>query len=321
MKKKIFLGGLVLVIFGALVAAVFLNSKEELSFAPVFSPLPTPTPTPLPVKIIFAGDLMFDRNIRLQAKKSGGYDFFFTNLAPLFKGADLAVANLEGPITNFSSKSVGTLPGSPNNFIFTFPPEVMETLKKNNFYLLNLGNNHILNFGLEGLAQTKNYLKAAGLNYFGNTGDDEERYFIWQKDNLKIGFVNYNQFAPSGFALAKEDVARVRPQADLVILYAHWEEEYQQQPSKIIEEQAHELVEAGVDLIIGSHPHVIQPAEFYQGKKIYYSLGNFLFDQYFSEETQKGLLVLLTLDPQTRAFSFQDLTIEMASGAPLVIKE
>jgi len=324
MKKRIFWGVLVLVIFGALlVGAIFSKPKEEVGFPPLFSPPPTliPSPVPKPIKIIFGGDLMFDRNIRLQAEKFGGYDFFFTNLAPLFQEADLVVANLEGPITKFSSQSVGTLPGSPKNFIFTFSPAVVETLAKNNFYLLNLGNNHILNFGLEGLAQTKNYLKVAGIGYFGNTGDDEERYFIWQKDNLKIGFVNYNQFVPNGFALAKEDILKARPQADLIILYAHWGEEYQEEPNKLIKEQAHQLAEAGADLIIGSHPHVVQPAELYQGKKIYYSLGNFLFDQYFSPETQKGLLVVLTIDPKTRAFSFQDLTVQMASGAPLVLEE
>lgn len=323
MKKRIFLGGLILVIFGVFLGVIFSNSKEEVNFAPVFLSPPTPisSPAPKPIKIVFGGDLMFDRNIRLQAEKFGGYDFFFTNLAPLFQEADLVVANLEGPITEFSSQSVGTLPGSPKNFIFTFSSAVVETLAKNNFYLLNLGNNHILNFGLEGLAQTKNYLKVAGIGYFGNTGDDEKRYFVWQKDNLKIGFVNYNQFAPNGFALAKEDILKARPQADLVILYAHWGEEYQERPGQTIEKQARQLVEAGADLIIGSHPHVVQPAELYQGKKIYYSLGNFLFDQYFSPETQKGLLVVLTIDPKTRAFSFQDLTVQMASEVPLVLEE
>ncbi len=323
MKKIIFLGGLILVIFGILLGVIFSDSKEEVSFASVFLSPPTliPSPAPKPIKIIFGGDLMFDRNVRLQAEKFGDYDFFFTNLAPLFQEADLVVANLEGPITKFSSQSVGTLPGSPKNFIFTFSPAVVETLAKNNFYLLNLGNNHILNFGLGGLAQTKNYLKAAGIGYFGNTVDDEERYFIWQKDNLKIGFVNYNQFAPNGFAVAKEDILKTRPQADLIILYAHWGEEYQEEPNKLIKEQAHQLIKTGADLIIGSHPHVVQSTEAYQGKKIYYSLGNFLFDQYFSPETQKGLLVVLTIDPKTRAFSFRDLTVQMASEAPLVLEE
>jgi len=321
MKKRIFLGGLILAIFGVLSGVIFLKPKEEVSFLSFFSPPPTPTLSLSPVKIIFGGDLMFDRNIRLQAEKAGGYDFFFTNLAPLFQEADLVVANLEGPITSFASQSVGTLPGSPKNFIFTFSPTVVKTLKQNNFHLLNLGNNHILNFGPEGLAQTKNYLKTAGLNFFGNTGDDEERYFIWQKDNLKIGLVNYNQFVPHGFVAAQEDILKARSQADLVVLYAHWGEEYQERPSQTIKEQAHQLIEAGADLIIGSHPHVIQSVELYQGKKIYYSLGNLLFDQYFSPETQKGLLVVLTIDPKTRAFSFQDLTVQMASGVPLVLEE
>lgn len=322
MKKRIFLGGLILVIFGVLfVGAIFSKPKEEVSFLSFFSPPPTPTPPPSPVKIIFGGDLMFDRNIRLQAEKFGDYDFFFTNLAPLFQEADLVVANLEGPITSFASQSVGTLPGSPKNFIFTFSPEIVKTLKQNNLRLLNLGNNHILNFGPEGLAQTKNYLETAGLKFFGNTGDNEERYFIWQKDNLKIGFVNYNQFVPNGFTLAKEDILKARSQADLVVLYAHWGEEYQERPGQTIEEQAHQLIEAGADLIIGSHPHVIQSTELYQGKKIYYSLGNFLFDQYFSPETQKGLLVVLTIDPKTRDFSFQDLTVQIISGSPLVLEE
>jgi len=115
------------------------------------------------VEILFVGDLMFDRGIRYYAEKNGGNDFIFKEISKFLKDKDLVVANLEGPITKNQSVSAGTVPGSTNNYFFTFDPSVARTLYKNNIKLVSLGNNHILNFNYDGLAETKKYLDEANV--------------------------------------------------------------------------------------------------------------------------------------------------------------
>ncbi|MDD3679599.1 MAG: CapA family protein, partial [Candidatus Shapirobacteria bacterium] len=111
------------------------------------------------VRLLFGGDLMFDRHIRL-AGQNLGYDFVFSDLKELFFDYDLVIANLEGPITDNASVSLGTMPGTPQNFIFTFDPQVAGLLADHNIRIVCLGNNHILNFGQKGLDSTKQYLTA-----------------------------------------------------------------------------------------------------------------------------------------------------------------
>ncbi len=122
---------------------------------------------PAHIKILFAGDLMFDLGIRYYAEKGGGNDFIFEKILNLLFNNDLAVVNLEGPITGEKSVSSGTAPGSTNNYFFTFDPSVAKTLSEKNIKLVNLGNNHILNFGSRGLESTKKYLDESSVDYFG----------------------------------------------------------------------------------------------------------------------------------------------------------
>lgn len=251
------------------------------------------------VTLLFGGDLMFDRSIRSSIDENG-VDFILSELYPLFSTYDAVVANLEGPVTDNPSISLGSEPGSARNFSFTFSPLITDLLKKSNISIVNLGNNHITNFGTDGIIQTKKYLIESTINYFGDTGNETqstERVLIKIINNQTIAFVNYNQFAASGFEHALEDVAfaNADPTVDTIIVYTHWGNEYVPTANTVIQNQAHSIIDAGADLIIGSHPHVIQNKEVYNGKTIYYSLGNFVFDQYFSKETTEGLLVAVEI--------------------------
>lgn len=234
---------------------------------------------------------MFDRSLRSVAMKES-YSFILEEITEYLNGFDLVIANLESPITDNESQSTGSEIGSTDNYIFTSDPQIIPVLKENNLGLLNLGNNHTLNFGEEGLNQTTDYLDESNILYFGDTGTNLVSPFIIRHfGDLKIVFINYNQFVGQGIDSTLELISQLESQANLTILYTHWGEEYQTEPSNIIEEQAYQFIDQGADLIIGSHPHVVQTHELYNGKHIYYSLGNFVFDQYFSEETQQGLLV------------------------------
>jgi len=288
----------ILLLPSLVVVAIFLyfsltsppeSSPKVLSLSTT-TPTPTPTLSP-PLNLLFTGDAMFDRSIRSRGEKEG-YSFILEEITEYLNSFDLVITNLEGPLTDNQSQSTDSEIGSTDNYIFTFDSEIIPTLKENNLTLLNLGNNHILNFGEDGLKQTTDYLNENDLKYFGDTGTSLVSPFIIQNLNgLEIVFINHNQFTGQGIDPTLDLISRLETQVDLIILYTHWGEEYQEEPSDTIEEQAYQFIDQGVDLIIGSHPHVIQTHELYNGKHIYYSLGNFVFDQYFSEETQQGLLV------------------------------
>ena len=113
-----------------------------------------------------------------------------------------------------------------------------------------------------------------------------------EKNGITIGFVGYHQLIEKGFENVIAEIQRLRPLVDVLIAYPHWGVEYvTDTPSKLQITEAHDMIDMGVDMVIGAHPHVIQPFELYRGKPIFYSLGNFVFDQYFSRQTMQGLIL------------------------------
>jgi poly-gamma-glutamate synthesis protein (capsule biosynthesis protein) len=261
------------------------------------------------VSVLFVGDLMFDRYVREIAEKRGN-DFIFEKISSFLKESDFIVANIEGPITDNKSVSVGTVPGEKGHFSFTFDKSLAETLFKQNIKLVNLGNNHILNFGNGGLLQTENYLKENGIDYFGDPENKEKNYIVKEINGIKIGFVSYSQFGGNA-EKTSNNIKELKNKADILVVYSHWGKEYEKNPSENIKNLAHSFIDAGADLIIGSHPHVIQNMEEYKGKKVYYSLGNFIFDQYFSAETMKGLAVRVKINSDNKNLEFQETALFM----------
>jgi poly-gamma-glutamate synthesis protein (capsule biosynthesis protein) len=262
--------------------------------------------------VFFGGDMQFDRYIRSVTEKRGGA-FVFDELRSALQKVDLVVANLEGPITDNPSVSETSTEGSHDNYVFTFPPETAALLKRENIALVNIGNNHILNFQEDGVQQTKARLEQSGVAQFGSPLAGDTRYVIRDIRGTRIAFVNYNQFVSNGRAKAFEDITAVQELSDFIVVYAHWGEEYVE-ALPAVKQLAHELVDAGADLIIGSHPHVVQEHEDYQGKPIYYSLGNFVFDQYFRPETQSGLLVRATFDSANHRITTEDIPIHLRTN-------
>jgi poly-gamma-glutamate synthesis protein (capsule biosynthesis protein) len=261
------------------------------------------------VSLLFIGDLMFDRYIREITEKKGN-DFIFEKMADFLKNNDLVMANLEGPISDNESVSIGTILGEKGHLSFTFDKSLAGILAKQNIKLLNIGNNHILNFGENGLEQTKKYLVESGVEYFGDPKSLENNYFIKEIGGIKMGFVSYNQFG-GRVEETTNSINSIRDEVDIVVVYTHWGKEYEKTPSDKIKNLAHSFVDAGADLIIGSHPHVVQDVEEYKGRKIYYSLGNFIFDQYFSAETMEGLAVKVEINSKNKQLKFQEIPLIM----------
>jgi poly-gamma-glutamate synthesis protein (capsule biosynthesis protein) len=265
------------------------NQNTENFSLPLENDLKTKT-------IIFVGDIMLDRAVERLMKKNS-FLYPFEKISQFLKGTDLTFGNLEGPIVknppNFSDDSLQ----------FAFYPEAIEGLKFANFNLLSLANNHTLNMGKSGLKQTREFLKKENINFVGDPlkcGDE----FLFQKD--KIIFFAFNKTFPSNCPNEEiiETIKSVKTQnsENFLIVSVHWGNEYQIKSSAFQQKLARKIIDVGADLIIGHHPHVVQEIEIYNNKLIFYSLGNFVFDQYFSEQTQQGLAVGLEINENKLVF-------------------
>lgn len=242
-------------------------------------------------KILFVGDMNFDRYIR-QVGNIKGEDFIFsckdsngTSLSDFLQSFDLVVGNLEGPITDNPSISMGSAVESPENYTFTFPPSTAKLLAKNNIKLVNSGNNHIGNFGQEGIASTKKYLTESGVDYIYNNS-----IFSKELGGNKISFISYNEFAGESVEKVAQKIYEEKNNGQIVFVYAHWGGEYSEVPSRV-KNTAELFAKSGADLIIGSHSHIILPSEKINNTLVYYSLGNFIFDQYWNKEVSTGLVL------------------------------
>lgn len=288
-KKVLFL------IFGAIgVVAVsfylfvFVYAPRILNAEPQivsFSQTPTSTEN---FSVLFIGDMMFDRGVRNTANKKG-FGYIFGDSPKIFAGNNLIVGNLEGPITDFQSKTLLSNGSMPSDLIFTFPPETAAALKQNGIGLVSLANNHTENFGNDGIEQTKNYLTSAGVAFFGHPENSENVSKIVCQNSICIGFVGFNEFSFRNEKNIENAINNLKSKVDHIVVFAHWGEEYNSDFIPLQQSLAHKWIDDGADLIIGSHPHVIEPIETYHGKTIFYSLGNYIFDQYFSFDTTHGI--------------------------------
>lgn len=239
-------------------------------------------------KVLFVGDMFFDRYIRLVGYNQGE-DFTFSCINNFLQDSDLVVGNLEGPITNNPSTSLGTAPGGDGNYTFTFPARTAALLAKNNIKLVNLGNNHIGNFGTSGIELTKKFLDEAGVKYFGGVSGSDDIYRTEIGGN-KISFISYNEFAGESVQKIAQKITDEKKSGQTVIVYAHWGDEYAAVPQRV-KDMAKLFAQSGADFIIGSHPHIVLPSERIGNTEVYYSLGNFIFDQYWNKSVSTGLVL------------------------------
>ncbi|MFZ3100573.1 MAG: CapA family protein [Minisyncoccales bacterium] len=239
------------------------------------------------VEILAFGDLLLDRYIKLYIDRQGE-DYPFENIKEIFAGNDIVMANLEGSFTDFAP-----WPLDPDNTSFTFNPELAAMLKQTGFNLVNLANNHVQDFGRDGFAQSRACLEQNSIDHFGDYYN-ESPALVKEINGQKIAFVGYHSLADPATAGTIEKIKQAHEIADYIIVYTHWGAEYQNDFSKSQQAAGREFIDVGADAVLGSHPHVIQPVEIYKNKAIFYSLGNFLFDQIFSFEVRHGLGVKIT---------------------------
>lgn len=244
---------------------------------------------PRTTTVLALGDIMLDRHVRLQIEKKGN-KYPFANIERFLDGSDLTVANLEGTVTNMAPKRL-----EPDNIVFTFDPSVATTLRDLSFDVVSLANNHIDDFGAEGLRQTKDYLRAADIEYFGDYFNQEEVMTIQDVRGIRLAFIGFHEFSYAGRENVLNLIKQAHQEADFVIVYPHWGAEYLPRPDQNQVTLAHQFINVGADIVLGAHPHVVQPIEIYKDKLIVYSMGNFVFDQQFSTAVKNGLGLGLVL--------------------------
>lgn len=260
----------------------------------------TPQPTPAPdatVTIVAVGDLMCHSQIFGAALRHGVYDFrpAFAPVVTDLRSADLTLGNLETTI-----KSSGPFSGYPR---FRSPRQYVDALKWAGFDLLTTANNHALDGGATGVRYTTRILDSRGV---AHTGTDRDAPAIVERNGVRIAVLAYT-YATNGIhspfsgavnriALTrmKAAIAAVHTKADLVVVCLHWGNEYSATPEAKTVAMGKALVDAGADLILGSHPHVVRPVRKYHGRYIVYSMGNFLSGQ-SKARTDLGIMVRATV--------------------------
>jgi poly-gamma-glutamate synthesis protein (capsule biosynthesis protein) len=245
-----------------------------------------------PLRFLFWGDMMLDRNVgRIIEEK--GLDHLLENIK-LPARYDMVSANLEGAVTE-----KGKHYPPHNSYDFAFDPSLIGRLYEYGFTFFNIANNHLTDQGRQGVRETEDNLEELGFAYVG-CPDGEVGECSGKIINIKGKDVGMAGFSLVYSRIDKEKTADVIKElhndSDLVVVNVHWGVEYKHNINSIQAEMAHSFVDAGADIVIGHHPHVIQGMEIYKRKPIFYSLGNFIFDQYFSTDTQEGLAVDIEID-------------------------
>ncbi|MFA6042956.1 MAG: CapA family protein [Patescibacteria group bacterium] len=254
--------------------------------------------------LVFSGDVMLGRSVRDQINRRGGGNgaWVTANLAKVFRQADLAFVNLESPFLAGSASS--------QEMIFRADPKHVTALTGAGIDVVSFANNHSRNQGSAGIQATvdllqKNRILVAGA---GSTSKVAYAPRFFQAGAVPVAVLAYTYgervlttniqkttIANVDIWLMQAEVKKVRATGRFVVVSLHAGNEYTVVPNSLQKTFAHAAVDAGADLVIGHHPHWVQPVEKYKGKHILYSLGNLVFDQTWSKNTQEGAVARVTV--------------------------
>jgi poly-gamma-glutamate synthesis protein (capsule biosynthesis protein) len=274
---------------------------------------PEPLPPPIHARIrapahapynrlIFTGDIMFARAVRraIIAAKDPGMPM--RKIAPLLSASDITFVNLESPFSDHG-------PYYQSGLIFHAPPGTIAALNLAGVSIASTANNHARDCGSHGVDYTIAWLRSHGIQPLGSGESEAAAHagVVLVRNGVRFGFLGYtydqsngnwrdidSRIALTDFTAACRDVAALHKRADVVIVSMHNGIEYMPKPSKAQIDFAHAVIDCGATVVIGHHPHVIQPDERYKAGLIFYSLGNFVFDQYQREATQHGEVVQIS---------------------------
>ncbi|MEK7478058.1 MAG: CapA family protein [Patescibacteria group bacterium] len=267
-----------------------------------FSSVPTTTSrTTNETSLVFVGDIMLDRGVKNSIAKNGAGDYrYIIDDISKIQTADILVGNLEGPASDQGENK-------NSNYSFRMSPEALVLLKDSSFNVLTVANNHIGDWGRPAFLDTLARIKDLGMIAVGGGSNFVEASTpqIIDKNGTRFGFLAFTDVGPawlaandksSGLVMAGDKrmpqiIKDSAGQVDVLIVSYHFGTEYQKVPNVRQKQLAHLAIDNGAKIVVGTHPHVPEEMENYNGGLIFYSLGNFIFDQNFSPDTMSGLVV------------------------------
>ena len=339
-----------------LIAIPLLPDHQSAETITVGLPLPAHIPPPKgPLTLLFVGDVLLHQPQHVQAlRHPQGHQSLWPALQSRIEAADVAYANLEGPIAP-GTAGLGRAVTDPglvfDKYVYTSYPmfnyhrHLADDLKSTGFDVVSTANNHSLDRGAIGVDRTIEQLNRAGLAFTGTrtTAQASNNHPAWSTRLSTKGWtISYVACAQhtNGIADSRRQVLSCGPEVldiikrekqdpnvDLVVVTPHWGDEYQPRPNAYQKQTAQKMVDAGADAIIGSHPHVIQPVTWmYRGEQripVAYSLGNFVSNQFHRQDTQKELLVELSVVPNPSSFSIymETVGLRMTRGGSYQVVE
>lgn len=281
------------------------------------------------VNLAFVGDILQGEYIQSWLDKEG-YSYPFQKALFHLTSSDLTIGNLEMPIT------LKGVPAENKTYVFKGKPEGLQGLVDSGIDIVSLSNNHTLDQGVEGLFDTMSYLDEYGIKHMGAGKDANEAYKpVTQKVNgVKLAFFGVSKVLPEtswkanayspGLAEAYDPTAMIEAikaaekDTDLTVLMIHWGIERDAKPQEYQLKLARDFIDAGADLIIGSHPHVLQGFEQYNGKWIAYSLGNFVFASHpKGKQAETGVLGATCTVDASCEMTFYPMKIINAQPTPI----
>lgn len=259
-------------------------------------PVAAPEPTERTVTIRSVGDMLIHSDVYTTASTGEGYDFsgMFEPVSAYLEEADITTANMEVPV---AGPELG-LSGYP---MFNAPPEIINALKGAGVDIVNNATNHTMDRGQEGVEASTSEMRARGIEYVGGYGSEEDRMTprIIEENGVKVGFLAYT-YGTNGLPVPEEhlvalidyeamarEISALDKEVDVLVTMIHMGEEYEPLSNEFQQETAQVALDNGADLVLGGHPHVVQPFEVADDHAVWWSHGNFLHGQW-EEPTKVG---------------------------------
>lgn len=253
--------------------------------SPTLTTSPVPTTNQLPQQkswsLIATGDVMLGRSVNTQTIRNHDFTWAFKNIGSLLSSADLTLINLESPLTQVCQST-------DTGMNFCGKAENVQGLVYSGVDIANIANNHIYNQGQGGAIETITLLKTNHIDPVGL-----ENFSVKTIGNTTVAFAGYDATTTYSANKIAQEISNLKQHHSLVVVSFHWGSEYQSEPNSTQISLAHLAIDSGADVVIGTHPHWIQSEEKYKDRPIFYSLGNLIFDQMWSSETKKGMIVRL----------------------------
>jgi poly-gamma-glutamate synthesis protein (capsule biosynthesis protein) len=230
--------------------------------------------------LITTGDVIPARSVNFKMQTYNDFTHPFLKTADFLRSADITLINMEAPLTI-------NCPVTNSGMIFCGDQRFLQGLLFAGIDVVNLANNHTLNYGVEGMSQTIDVLDKNGIVF---CGFPTNHLAIKQCSHLSFGFLGWNLLEDFNEQEVLDTIKKADDEVDILIVSVHWGAEYQRIPAPWQKTMARKMIDAGTDLIAGNHPHWYQPIEIYKDRLIIYAQGNFVFDQEWSEETKTGIV-------------------------------